>query len=473
MTKEIKVGLLVAASILVFCVLYAFLDEITVRTNSYEIYTYFDTVEKIDKGAQVRLSGFKVGAVTGIELTENLKARITMKIDRKIKIPADSDCLATSGAIIGEIFIKITPGTSNTYLKEGDTIKANTKVNFDEVTDNVNNLLKVTEESMSKVNEILSHKGAIINSLENINVITKRVDELTEQVNEIVKVSRMDVTGAISNVNTASMHAARIAESLDKFISSDALPDAGQALADARESMNMLRDTVANVQTIVATVGDQAGSLKNIMDRADSILAKIDYTTIQTQQLIANLNEASESVKDVATDEQLKKNISETADNIRETTQQAKELVTALNQRFGGLAKGEKIETKPQADAYYNPDKETFTLDAYADVMKGKSGGRIGIYDLGESNRLTLMYNRKLSASSMLRGGLFRSKLGLGYDYTSGKFGLSADLYRPNDPYLFLRGKVKVNKNLAIMAGVDDLMHKDNRKPVFGLSLSY
>ncbi|MBO4548395.1 MAG: MCE family protein, partial [Abditibacteriota bacterium] len=462
-----------AASILVFCLLYAFLDEIKVRTNTYEICTYFDTVEKIDKGAQVRLSGFKVGSVTGIELTENLKAKITMKIDRRINIPVDSDCLATSGAIIGEIFIKINPGTSTKHLADGDTIKASSKVNFDEVTDNVNNLLKVTEESMSKVNEILSHKGAIINSLENINVITKRVDELTEQVNDIVKASRMDISGTISNINAASASASRIADNIDRFVSSDALPEVRTALADAGDSMKILKDTVANVQVIVATVGDQAGSLKNIMDKADSILAKIDYTTIQAQQLIGNLNEASESVKEVATDEELKKNISETAENIRETTQQARELVTALNKRFGGIASGEKIETRPQADAYYNPDKDTFTLDAYADVMKGKNGGRIGMYDLGESNKLTLMYNRRLSESSMLRGGLFRSKLGIGYDYTAGKAGLSADLYRPNDPYLFVRGKYRLNKNLSLMLGAEDLLHRENRKPVFGLSLSY
>ncbi|MBP5273790.1 MAG: MCE family protein [Abditibacteriota bacterium] len=473
MSKEIKVGLLIAASLIMFCVLYAFLDEIKVRTNTYEICTYFDTVEKIDKGAQVRLSGFKVGSVTGIELTENLKAKITMKIDRKIKIPADSDCLATSGAIIGEIFIKINPGTSTRHLADGDTIKASAKVNFDEVTDNVNDLLKVTEESMTKVNEILSHKGAIINSLENINQITKRVDELTEQVNEIVKVSRVDITGTISNINNASMHAASIADSIDKFVASDAIPDAGTALAEAKDAMKILKDTVANVQVIVATVGDQAGSLKNIMDRADSILAKIDYTTIQAQQLISNLNEASESVKDVATDENLKKNISETAENIRETTQQAKELVTALNQKFGGLTKGEKLEAKPQADAYYNPDKETFTLDAYVDIMKGKQGGRIGMYDIGEGNKFTLMYNRRLSEASMLRGGLFRSRLGIGYDYTSGPFGLSADLYRPNDPYLFLRGKYRLNNNLSLMVGAEDLLHKENRKPVFGVSLAY
>ena len=475
MSKEVKVGIVVLVAFIAFLVSYWFLDNMFVKSSTYEIFAYFDSIEKIDKGAQVRLSGFKIGTVTAIELTSDLKAKVTMKIDNKIKIPSDSKSLATSGAIIGEIFIKIVPGKRNNYLKNKDSINAISNVNFDEITNNVNNLLILTEESMKHINEILSNKGAIISTLDNINGITKNVDSITKNVNALMTISQMDLRNTIANIASASDSAASMAKDIEVFVKADAIPSAKNILVSAEEVMGTLKEAIISAKGIVDDVHSQTGNLPNILDRIDKILAKMDYTTIQTQQVMMNLNEASASVNSIVSDDQLRHDLLDTASNIKEATQQAKELVTSLNQRFGNGKSGDdnKISASVNADTYYNTKKEKLVLDTFADVYVGTNGIKMGFNDLGESNKFTLMYGKKLNSNNILRGGLYRSSLGVGYDYVAGPFGISADIYRPNDPSMFLKGKYMLNKNLGVLLGVNDLFHRYDRDLMLGMSLQY
>lgn len=485
MSKEIKVGIVVFIGFIVFGVIYWFLDEISIKSSTYELYASFDSIEKIDKGAQVRLSGFKVGSVTDIELTDDLKAQVTLKVDNNIEIPSDSYCVATTGAIIGEVFIKVFPGTSESCLKNGDNIKTDAKVNFDDITANVNNLILVTEDSMKKVNLLLSNKD-IVSSLKNINSFTKRVDNLTASVNELVNIARPDITNTIGNVSKASddvAYTARniaavsdkatsMANNIEKFVNEDAIPNATGTLVTANETMQILKETVISAKSIVDDVKGKTTNIQNILNKVDTILAKIDYTTIQTQQLVMNLNEASASINGIVSDEKLKKDLMTTADNIRETTQQTKELATSLNIRFGSSAT-DNTSGKISADTYYNSHEDRLIVDTFADIYKGKNGIKVGVNDLGEDNRFTIMYGRKLNEYNILRAGIYKSYIGLGYDLNYNRFGVSADMYRPNDLSLYLRGKYKFTNNIGAMIGIDDVMHKDKRNFLFGLSFEY
>ncbi|MBQ0105127.1 MAG: MCE family protein, partial [Armatimonadetes bacterium] len=158
MSKEFKIGLVVLLGILLLFSAYVFFHTITFRSQTYEIKTIFRNLEKLDTGAIVRLSGFKIGNVTEIQLTEESYVLVKMRIDKNIKIPKDSYCLATTGAVIGEMFIKINPGESHDYLENGDTIQGVSKTSFDDITKSVSELLTTANSSMKKVDDLLNNK---------------------------------------------------------------------------------------------------------------------------------------------------------------------------------------------------------------------------------------------------------------------------------------------------------------------------
>ena len=92
--------------------------------NRYAIHGYFSSVSGLKKGASVNLAGVRVGHVTDISIdTVHLVAKVTMEIDTHIEVSEDSIASIRTEGIIGEKYIEILPGGSDTMLSEGDEIE--------------------------------------------------------------------------------------------------------------------------------------------------------------------------------------------------------------------------------------------------------------------------------------------------------------------------------------------------------------
>jgi phospholipid/cholesterol/gamma-HCH transport system substrate-binding protein len=123
-TVEIAVGVFMVAGFLALVYLAFHLGEVGLfdRGRTYAIHAEFDNVSGIKKGATVQVAGVIVGQVSDIALNDDLLAQLTMKVDRKLKIPTDSMVSVKSQGIIGDKFIQITLGGALDYFAENDTI---------------------------------------------------------------------------------------------------------------------------------------------------------------------------------------------------------------------------------------------------------------------------------------------------------------------------------------------------------------
>ena len=94
------------------------------NSNSYELNASFTQVSGLVTGADVRLSGIKIGSVSKQELDiEFYDAIVTMQIDNNIKIPSDSSAKISAEGLLGGYFIMIEPGGSETMLEDGESIE--------------------------------------------------------------------------------------------------------------------------------------------------------------------------------------------------------------------------------------------------------------------------------------------------------------------------------------------------------------
>ncbi|USI74447.1 outer membrane lipid asymmetry maintenance protein MlaD [Sphingomonas morindae] len=83
----------------------------------------FQNASGIGIGTDVRVAGMKVGAVVAQSLDpKSYMANITLALDPKTRIPADSSAAITSQGILGGSYIALIPGGDTTPLKSGDTI---------------------------------------------------------------------------------------------------------------------------------------------------------------------------------------------------------------------------------------------------------------------------------------------------------------------------------------------------------------
>jgi len=74
-------------------------------------------------GGDVRLSGIKIGAITGQTLdSKSYEAIVRISIDRAVQLPDDSSIKVTSASLLGSNYLSIEPGGSETMLVDGGEI---------------------------------------------------------------------------------------------------------------------------------------------------------------------------------------------------------------------------------------------------------------------------------------------------------------------------------------------------------------
>ncbi len=89
----------------------------------YQLTARFDSVSGLKTGADVEVAGVQIGKVASIELDqENDMAVVTLKIRKGVRVSDDAIASIKTSGLIGDKFVKITPGGSEDYLQPGDSI---------------------------------------------------------------------------------------------------------------------------------------------------------------------------------------------------------------------------------------------------------------------------------------------------------------------------------------------------------------
>ena len=121
---ELTVGLFVLAGIISVGYLAIRLGKMEIiGKNTYTLYGQFQSVTGLKRGANIEIAGVQVGQVTNIHLDPETQAAIvTMKIDKTVELTDDVIASLKTAGLIGDKFIKLSPGGSDLVLKDGDKI---------------------------------------------------------------------------------------------------------------------------------------------------------------------------------------------------------------------------------------------------------------------------------------------------------------------------------------------------------------
>jgi phospholipid/cholesterol/gamma-HCH transport system substrate-binding protein len=106
----------------------AFLFFAYTSTNSggisgYDIRARFASVDGISVGTDVRMHGIKIGTVSSLALDpKSYMAIAHLSIRNGIELPDDSSIKITSAGILGNSYVALSPGGSDSMLKNGGEI---------------------------------------------------------------------------------------------------------------------------------------------------------------------------------------------------------------------------------------------------------------------------------------------------------------------------------------------------------------
>ena len=124
MNLEMIVGLFLLTGFASFSFIAIKMGDIRLFTEeSYPVSARFVSISGLKEGAVVEIAGVKVGKVSRIELDGgDYEAVVHMDISKAVHLSDDSIASIRTAGIIGDRFIKLTPGGSEDYLGPGDEI---------------------------------------------------------------------------------------------------------------------------------------------------------------------------------------------------------------------------------------------------------------------------------------------------------------------------------------------------------------
>ena len=122
-TMETAVGLFVVVGIASLAYLAIKLGKLEViGSRGYTVLAEFDSVAGLKNGAVVEIAGVEVGRVINIDL-KNYRAVVAMSIDPGVKLQDDAIVSIRTKGLIGERYVRITPGASDKLVQPGGKLR--------------------------------------------------------------------------------------------------------------------------------------------------------------------------------------------------------------------------------------------------------------------------------------------------------------------------------------------------------------
>ena len=93
-------------------------------TDGYIVHAFFTNTGALQSGADVKISGVKIGSVSKLTLDpKSFHADVAIMLQPDIKLPDDSSAGIASAGLMGDSFVNLIPGGSDKNLSEGGTIQ--------------------------------------------------------------------------------------------------------------------------------------------------------------------------------------------------------------------------------------------------------------------------------------------------------------------------------------------------------------
>lgn len=270
---EFKVGLyvLTITGIALFLLVYIGIkkDLFAPRMTYYVISS---TGENVERGTPVRLSGFKVGQVTEVDLTKVDYVLIEIDVLERFRkwFTRESQIILVQGGFIGQTYLKLVPGKEGSpVLDEGSTIQ----------------LTKV-----GGLDEIIAEARPVIDDLK---IIVDNIQELTDQMRD----DDGHFQRTLANVETLSTRLAS-EDGLVAYLTSNPEPvrrleslldKTDKAIADIS---GLVETTDARVQDLAplqadiqALVGEVRGFVTRLEGLTEDIKPAVDDVTAITDEV--------------------------------------------------------------------------------------------------------------------------------------------------------------------------------------------
>ena len=320
-SQKVRLGLFVIISTILFVLtVYLIGQRQNMFKKTFTISAYFQNVNGLQKGNNVRYSGINIGTVKGIEMVNDSTIKVDMNIEESIISHIKKNAIATIGSdgLVGNMIVNIVPGQGmDAIISDGDIIASYSKIGADDILSTLSvsseNAAILTSDLIKITNAMIKGKGTLALLL-NDTIMSKELAQ------------------SVKNLKTATR-------------------DATSTISEVHEIISSLK---TNDDTVLGMLLNDTISGQNLKD----IVKNLEATSMEMDSVVSNINTVINDFKSgegaynyIVKDTALVNSLESTLKNINEGTDKFNQNMEALKHNFlfrGYFKKLEKKEKKEQ-----------------------------------------------------------------------------------------------------------------------------
>jgi phospholipid/cholesterol/gamma-HCH transport system substrate-binding protein len=415
--------------------------------EGYLIEAYIEDASGIEKHTHVLMNGVTIGDVNDLSI-EGKRVKLTLMIDKGVKIPNDSSVIVAQESLLGSKVINIVVGDSNAYMQNGGVLSQSKRyASFDQTSDSVNAAAKELELLLRDFRSTLDeeHRKAIQDAIIAFRNVGVNLDG-------VIVENRDDLHAAIANFRAMSAGFGQTADTVNKD----------------------LPEIMARINSLTTRMDNISGSLEHELPEAVDKFTKIE------DNVSVILTENRSSLKDTITnagsffksgEETFGKLDSMLGSLTTSELQVAMHTDYMMRDQYGKVYLG--VNYLPNPETYYMFD--LISTDDYSKPtlpVKHEKG----------KNYYSLQYGKRFD-DTLLRFGAIESTGGVGVDYfmNHDKLKFSADAFdfnavndvRGTHAHLKAQVRYQMLKHLELYGGWDNFLNPESQNVFMGLGLRF
>jgi phospholipid/cholesterol/gamma-HCH transport system substrate-binding protein len=260
MSKELRIGLLVTISVLVFFAGFYYLKGSNLFSSNNTYYGYYENVQGLQASAPITIKGLQVGRVKGLTLNGN-RVAVEFEVGSKYALPKGTVAQLYAADLLGTKAVKLDLGTSPEVVADNSVLPTNAESGMlDALSAEVNPLLKNAQLVALHLDSVLVSVNSVFNETTRQRLMSS-VASLDATMKNFASIS-----SALQGKNGAL---ARTIDNAESF---------SNTLASNRENLNA---TMANMRTLSnqlkdAPIEQTARELQGTSAKLNSLMQKIE-----------------------------------------------------------------------------------------------------------------------------------------------------------------------------------------------------
>jgi len=292
MSTELKVGLTIVISLVVFLGLLFSVGDLGWFENNYELTVIFDSAAGLVPDAKVLYAGVRGGSVESVEWfqpdgADELMVKVVLSLDEQVVVREDSIVAIRIKGFMADKYIDITTGTpSSPAIAPGAIIYGERSVGIEELFESAGNITAKIGDALAEFSELLDEE-----TVSQLKRAFGHIESMLAEMDAITRMSSAEILSTIRNLRDITDDVARITQDVSHITANvdgtlyRSLPHLESAIE--RFDLMSARAVIAvdHINDIVATIASGEGTLgKLVYD--DSVYEGIDESLIKAQDLL-------------------------------------------------------------------------------------------------------------------------------------------------------------------------------------------